>query len=83
LRTFTQTQWEFYDLQRDPYELTSVYGNPEYAEDQARMEQELQRQRRELEVPEENPPQSFLGGPDRYQKAVERVHDRLKQLEAE
>lgn len=74
-------QWEFFDLQRDPYELTSVYGNPEYAKEQARMEQELKRLRKELEVPEEDPPETYLSGPDRYQKAVQRIGEKLKQLE--
>ncbi len=76
-------EWEFYDLQRDPYELTSVFGNPQYVEDRTRMEQELKRLRRELDVPKEDPPESYRGSKDRYEKAIERMHNKLEQLERE
>ena len=44
-------QWELYDLERDPQELTNVYGRADYAETQAKLTAELARLRRELEVP--------------------------------
>ncbi|RMF38946.1 MAG: DUF4976 domain-containing protein [Planctomycetota bacterium] len=53
--------WELYDLQRDPNELRSVYGQPEYAAVQQRMMQELERLRTELQVPED----TDLGRPRR------------------
>ena len=74
-------EWELYDLQSDPYELTSVYGHPMYGKEQARMEKELERLKKELEVPDEDPPQSYLGGMERYRKAVERIHQRRKEFE--
>lgn len=33
--------WELYDLKKDPQEMNNVYGNPEYAEVQAQLHQEL------------------------------------------
>lgn len=44
-------EWELFDLQSDPHELTSVYGDAEYREVQARMTAALQRLRRSLDVP--------------------------------
>jgi arylsulfatase A-like enzyme len=54
-------EWELYDLESDPKELKSVYGRPEYAAVQERLEKELARLRRELKVPEEDPPSSARG----------------------
>ncbi len=54
-------EWDLYDLESDPKELNSVYGRPEYAAVQNRLEQELARLRRELKVPEEDPPSSARG----------------------
>jgi hypothetical protein len=34
-------EWEMYDLQNDPDEMTSIYGNPEYAEVQEMLYQKL------------------------------------------
>jgi len=51
-------EWELYDLGSDPKELKSVYGDPSYAEVQKRLEGELARLRRELKVPEQDPPES-------------------------
>jgi arylsulfatase A-like enzyme len=45
--------WELFDLQKDPNELQSVYGLPEYSEPQAAMQRELKRLRDELRVPED------------------------------
>jgi arylsulfatase A-like enzyme len=49
--------WELFDLERDPHELVNVYGRPEYVKTQAELVAELERLRRELEVPalEESP----------------------------
>jgi arylsulfatase A-like enzyme len=44
-------EWELFDLERDPNELTNVYGRPEYATTQAELTAELERLRGELEVP--------------------------------
>lgn len=71
-------QWELYDLERDPYEVTSVYGHPEYEQIQSELKQELTRLRNELEVPEEDPEASFRGGDQRYQQAVEQAQQRLE-----
>jgi arylsulfatase A-like enzyme len=48
---YTLNEWELYDLEKDPHELLNVYGEPEYAKVQAEMTAELERQRKELEVP--------------------------------
>ena len=50
--------WELFDLQKDPQELKSVYGTPDYATVQKELETELARLRRELKVPESDPPES-------------------------
>jgi arylsulfatase A-like enzyme len=44
-------EWELYDLEKDPHELISVYGKPEYAQLQADLTAELARLRAELKVP--------------------------------
>jgi arylsulfatase A-like enzyme len=44
-------EWELYDLEKDPHEMTNVYGRPEYAKTQAELHAELERLRAELEVP--------------------------------
>jgi arylsulfatase A-like enzyme len=45
-------EWEFYDLQADPNELTSVYGEPRYAPEVDALKQELLRLRAFYEVPD-------------------------------
>jgi arylsulfatase A-like enzyme len=50
--------WELFDLKSDPQELTSVYGNEDYATVQADLEKELARLRKQLKVPDEDPPES-------------------------
>lgn len=57
--------WELFDLQKDPHELRSVYGNTEYADVQKKLEAELARLRLELKVPEQDPPGSVLPVRDR------------------
>jgi arylsulfatase A-like enzyme len=52
--------WELFDLKTDPKELRSVYGKPEYAETQRKLERELERLRAELKVPAQDPPGSAI-----------------------
>ncbi len=42
--------WELFDLQNDPNELRSVYGNPQYAQVQATLLGELARLREQYQV---------------------------------
>ncbi len=48
-------EWELFDRQKDPREMTSVYGKPEYAKVQAALKADLQRLKAELQVPEPPP----------------------------
>jgi arylsulfatase A-like enzyme len=50
--------WELFDTQKDPHELTSVFGKPEYAAQQKELEAELARLRKELKVPDPDPPET-------------------------
>jgi len=43
----TEPEWELFDLEKDPQEMNSVYGNPEYAEIQKDLEAELARLKKE------------------------------------
>jgi arylsulfatase A-like enzyme len=52
--------WEMFDLQKDPGEMRSVYGQPDYAQTQKELEVELARLRTELKVPAQDPPETFL-----------------------
>jgi arylsulfatase A-like enzyme len=52
---YTLDEWEFFDLQKDPEELNSVYDDPAYADEVARLKKELERLREQYEVPEDNP----------------------------
>ncbi len=54
--------WELFDLEKDPKELKSVYGASEYARIQKDLEEELKRLRKELKVPEPDPPETALKG---------------------
>lgn len=54
-------EWEMYDLKSDPKEMHSVYGDPKSAGVQSELEQELSRLRRELKVPETDPPATARG----------------------
>ena len=53
-------QWELFDLNSDPSEMTSVYGTAEYAVVQNRLSQELAMHRQKLQVPKVDPPQSIV-----------------------
>jgi arylsulfatase A-like enzyme len=48
--------WELFDLKKDPQELRSVYDAPNYAATRQQLEAELARLRRELNVPDPDPP---------------------------
>jgi arylsulfatase A-like enzyme len=48
----TLDTWEFFDLKKDPMEMTSRYGDPAYARTVAEMKTELKRLRRQYEVQE-------------------------------
>jgi arylsulfatase A-like enzyme len=52
--------WELFDLKADPRELTSVYGKAEYADVQKELETELSRLRKELMVPDPDPPETAI-----------------------
>src|SRR5205085_9369306 len=52
--------WELFDLQKDPKEMKSVYGKPEYAPVQKELETELARPRKELKVPDPDPPEAGI-----------------------
>ncbi|BCX46839.1 hypothetical protein HAHE_07470 [Haloferula helveola] len=51
----TYDLWELYDLEKDPNELKSVYGDPAYESIQKDLKTELARLRTELKVPDEDP----------------------------
>ena len=48
---FDKREWELFDLKNDPDEMKSIYGNPDYAKVQARLFRELERLKKEYEVP--------------------------------
>jgi len=50
--------WELFDLQKDPKEMRSVFGTPEYAQTQKELEAELSRLRAQLKVPDPDPPET-------------------------
>ncbi len=52
---YTLGEWELYDLEKDPHELNNVYGQPEYAKVQSNLMAELDRLRKELQVPPNKP----------------------------
>ena len=58
-------EWEMYDVQSDPKQLRSVYGDADYAAVQEELGKELNRLRRDLKVTDEDPPQSARGKPRR------------------
>jgi arylsulfatase A-like enzyme len=62
-------EWELYDLQADPQEMTNQYDNPEYAEIVKRMHQELTSARKRYDVPE-NRKQDLSDITDRYHSAA-------------
>lgn len=57
-------EWELFDLKKDPNEMKSVYGQANYADVQSKLVKELDRLRKELKVPVEDPRASLGGGKD-------------------
>jgi arylsulfatase A-like enzyme len=55
--------WELFDLEKDPLELRSVYGQAEYAQTQQELAAELTRLRTELKVPPQDPPETMIPRP--------------------
>lgn len=53
---YTLDEWELYDLEKDPDELTSVYDDPSYADVVDELKAELARLREELAVPDDDRP---------------------------
>jgi arylsulfatase A-like enzyme len=52
--------WELFDLEKDPREMKSVYGDAAYSTVRANLEKELARLRKELQVPEQDPAASLI-----------------------
>ena len=61
--------WELFDLQKDPHELRSVYGQPEYATVQAQLATELAQLRQELKELPQDPPGAYGNAPRANKKA--------------
>ena len=53
---YTLDEWELYDLEEDPDELTSVYEDPAYTSVRSELETELERLREHYAVPEDARP---------------------------
>jgi arylsulfatase A-like enzyme len=51
--------WEMFDLKKDPRELNSVYGAPEYKKMQTDLLKELNRLRTDLKVPDPDPAETL------------------------
>jgi len=52
----TPVAWEFYDMQRDPYEMKNLYGDAEYKEIIEKMKEQLKETREALGETDENYP---------------------------
>jgi arylsulfatase A-like enzyme len=52
--------WELFDLKSDPHELKDVYGNPDYAAVRKELHEELAKLRKDLKVPDPDPPQTII-----------------------
>ena len=52
--------WELFDRETDPREMQSVFGQADYADAQQQLEQELARLRKELQVPDVDPPETII-----------------------
>jgi arylsulfatase A-like enzyme len=48
-------EWELFDLEADPYEMRSVYDDPEYEQIKSELKEELYRLREHYNVPDEDP----------------------------
>lgn len=67
---WTKDQWECFDLARDPHELRNIYSDPKAQKVVARLKQELERLRREVddrdEFAHEQPPAGVDGPPRKW-----------------
>lgn len=74
--------WTLIDREKDPDEMTNVYGNGDYAAVQAELHAELERLRAELKVPEQDAPESYLrpgqGGGKGKGKGKEKAKEKAK-----
>jgi arylsulfatase A-like enzyme len=52
--------WELFDTKADPKELKSVYDDPKYADTRKTLEAELAKLRKDLKVPDPDPPETDL-----------------------
>ncbi len=73
-------EWEMYDLKSDPKELNNIFGQAEFATQQARLKRDLDRLRKQLKVPHPDPPESYRGGMERYRKGVKAMEEKAKRL---
>ncbi len=55
--------WELFDLKTDPQEMRDIYSDPQNAAVRQNLAQELMRLRRELKVPDNDPPKAFGNQP--------------------
>ncbi|MCB1062072.1 MAG: DUF4976 domain-containing protein, partial [Verrucomicrobiae bacterium] len=58
IRYYELGESELFDLNKDPNELNSVFGQPEYSEIQSTLEAELIRLREEFKLPKNDPESS-------------------------
>ncbi len=73
-------EWELYDVSTDPKELKNLFGNPDLAADQARLQEHLERLRKEYQVPEQDPPGSYPNRAGAYEKGVEQMKAKIERL---
>lgn len=59
--------WELFDRAKDPSEMTSVFGDPAYAEVQTNLMQEVFRQRKQLKKPDTDDPKAYGRQPKNHQ----------------
>lgn len=50
---YTRMEWELFDLQEDPQEMNSLYGNRKYSHIEAQLKSELKKLMQQYKVPEE------------------------------
>lgn len=67
---YNLNEWELFDLEKDPNELKSVYGNPAYSAKTAEMKTELERLRKHYAVPEDTRPVKKAPKKPRQKKPV-------------
>ncbi|MGH7968329.1 MAG: sulfatase/phosphatase domain-containing protein, partial [Limisphaerales bacterium] len=51
--------WELFDREKDPGEMRSVFGDPAYATTQAKLMDEVSRQRAKVKEPEKDDPKAY------------------------